>query len=286
MSSLKPFGKFFKETFLAVESILYTDRTLFARILNEELTPTEAEISQLDVDLADPETAKKYLNNEEEIELIKIYKANPDSVEGLDARNKVIENKLKYIHLLAHKAANAGRIPKEQHADAVQNAVLSLIHGIDLFDPDKGVPFTAYAKQWIMSGITNPFNPARQKSIHSDAIGKEPGFSLTSIDTPTTKGDSDDKAMTVGDTIPDTRDGLHPEDVLDDKEMRAKLKIYLSKLDEREAKAITMRFSTKPDGKEYTYDEIGKELGMTKMGAKSLCDRTLAKLKTFAKEEC
>jgi RNA polymerase sigma factor (sigma-70 family) len=279
------FTKFFKETFLTVESILYTDRTLFSKIINEELTPSEAEISQLDIDLSNPETAKKYMDNDEEVELIKIYQANPDSIEGLDARNKVIENKLKFIHLLAHKAANAGRIKHTNHADAVQNAVLSLIHGIDKFEPEKGVPFTAYAKQWIMAGITNPYNPARQKSISADAIGKDSDFSLTSIDTPTNNGTSDDKQMTVGDTIPDTRDGLNPEDVLDDKDQNARLGIFLSKLDEREAKAIKMRFSTKPEGGEYTYEEIGKELGMTKMGAKNLVDRTLAKLKMFAKEE-
>jgi DNA-directed RNA polymerase sigma subunit (sigma70/sigma32) len=61
--------------------------------------------------------------------------------------------------------------------------------------------------------------------------------------------------------------------------------MWNKKLNDKEAKAIKLRFSTKPDGSERTFEEIGQELGMTKMGAKLLIDRTLAKLKNFAKEE-
>lgn len=282
---MKRFTDFFKKDFLVLESLEYTDRTLFKRIINEELTPSEADLADLDIELSNPETAKKYLNNDEELALIEQYKANPDSPEGLDARNAVIENKLKYIYLLAQKAVNANRIKAHQKEDAVQNAVLSLIHGIDLFDPSRGVPFTAYAKQWIMAGITNPFNPARQKSISSDAIGKDADFGLTSIDTPISDAHSDDKQMTLGDTIKDQREGVNPYDTLDEKDTRAVLGAFLKKLPEKEAKAIRLRFSVKPDGSERTYEEIGQELGMTKMGAKMLIDRTINKLKTFAKEE-
>lgn len=282
---MKRFTDFFKKDFLVLESLEYTDRTLFKRIINEELTPSEADLADLDIELSNPETAKKYLNNDEELALIEQYKANPDSPEGLDARNTVVENKLKYIYLLAQKAVNANRIKAHQKEDAVQNAVLSLIHGIDLFDPSRGVPFTAYAKQWIMAGITNPFNPTRQKTISSDAIGKDADFGLTSIDTPISDAHSDDKQMTLGDTIKDQREGVNPYDVLDEKDTRAVLGAFLKKLPEKEAKAIRLRFSVKPDGSERTYEEIGKELGMTKMGAKMLIDRTINKLKTFAKEE-
>lgn len=282
---MKSFTNFFKTDFLVLESLEYTDRTLFRRIINEELTPSETELADLDIELSNPETAKKYMDNEEEVALIEQYKADPDSVEGLEARNKVIENKLKYIHLLAQKAVNANRIKPQQKEDAVQNAVLSLIHGIDLFDPSKGVPFTAYAKQWIMAGITNPFNPIRQKSISSDAIGKDKDFGLTSIDTPINDAHSDDKQMTLGDTIADYREGTNPFDNLDEKDTRATLGVFLKKLPEKEAQAIKLRFSVKPDGTERTFEEIGKELGMTKMGAKMLIDRVINKLKTFAKEE-
>lgn len=282
---MERFTEFFKQSFLLVESIEYTDRTLFRRIISEELTPSEKELADLDIELSNPETAKKYLNNEEELALIAQYKADPDGQEGIDARNTVIENKLKYIHLLAQKAINGNRIKPYQKEDAIQNAVLSLIHGIDLFDASKGVPFTAYAKQWILAGITNPFNPARQKSITSDAIGKDKDFSLASIDTEINDAHSDDKSMTLGDTIADTREGINPFDNLDEADQRAKLGVFLKKLTDKEATAIKLRFSTKPDGTQRTFEEIGDELGMSKMGAKLLIDRTIAKLKTFAKEE-
>jgi RNA polymerase sigma factor (sigma-70 family) len=160
-----------------------------------------------------------------------------------------------------------------------------LINGIDKFDESKKVPFTAYAKQWIMAGITNPFNPVRQKSISSDAVGKDTNFSLTSIDSPVGNGTSDDKEMTVGDMIPDRSETADPGEMIDADETRTKLGIFLKKLTEKEAKAIRLRFSTKPDGTERTLEEIGDELGMTKMGAKMLIDRTITKLKQFARQE-
>lgn len=277
-----PFTEFLKNNYLIIEAIEYTDKTLFSRIVNEEFTPTEDELTKLDIELSNPETAKKYLDNEEELELIKKYKADPTGQEGLDARNTVIENKLKWIYLLANKAVNAGSIKKDQVQDAVQNAVLYLIRGIDKFDPDKGVPFTAYSKQWILAGIKNPFNPVRQKSISADTQGRD-GIGVTSIDTPiNTNGD--DKEGTVADVIPDSRDGINPFDVVDDQDAKIKLNIFLKKLPEKQAKAIELRFIPN-DGNPRTLEEIGKELGMTKMGAKNLIERALDKLKIFAKEE-
>ena len=251
-----------------MESLEYLDRTLFTRIINEEFTPTEQELTDLDVELSNPEEAKKYLNNEEEIELIRAYKADPNSKEGLDARNKIIENKMKFIYLLANKAVARGRITRAQFEDAVQNAVVYLIRGIDLYDLDKNVPFTAYAKQWIMAGITNPFNPVFHTSISSDIVGKQSKYgsvALASLDSPITSADSDDKEMTLGDTVPDTSEGSDPYEQLEESDLKAKLNIFLKKLTDKEAKAIELRFSSKPDGKQRTFEEIGKELGLTKM---------------------
>ena len=282
---MKKFTEFFKNDYLIIEQINYLDKTLFSKIISEELAPSEEDITNLDIELSNPETAKKYLNNDEEIELIQTYKNNPESEEGLDARNKVIENKLKYIYLLAQKAVNAGRIKADQKQDAIQNAVLYLITGIDKFDASKGVPFTAYAKQWIIAGITNPFNPVRQKTIHSDSMGKDSSISLTSIDSPIGNGTSDDKEMTIADMIPDKSETGDIVNNIDEKDTRAKLGIFLKKLSDKEAQAIKLRFSTKPDGTERTLEEIGNELGMTKMGAKMLIDRTITKLKQFARQE-
>ena len=39
------------------------------------------------------------LYKDEEVKLISTYLADPNSEDGLEARNQVIENKLKYIHL-------------------------------------------------------------------------------------------------------------------------------------------------------------------------------------------
>ena len=60
------FRTFIKNKFLAVESILYTDRTLFRKLITEA-APSDEELTKLDIELSDPENAKKYLNNEKEI---------------------------------------------------------------------------------------------------------------------------------------------------------------------------------------------------------------------------
>lgn len=143
---MKRFTEFFKNDFLLIEQIEYLDRTLFSKIISEQLAPSEEDITNLDIQLSNPETAKKYLNNDEELALIQTYKDNPDSDEGLNARNAVIENKLKYIYLLAQKAVNAGRIKADQKQDAIQNAVLYLITGIDKFDASKRSTFYCICK--------------------------------------------------------------------------------------------------------------------------------------------
>lgn len=139
-----------------------------------------------------------------------------------------------------------------------------------------------------MAGITNPFNPTRQRSISSDGAGKTDSngytMSLVSFDAPTTGADSDDKEMTVGDNLYDDRAGVDPTELLDEKYMKEQLKTYMDKLSEKEAKAIELRYTIGPNGKPLTFDEIGEQLGMTKMGAKMLIDRALNKLKQFAKE--
>ena len=54
-----PFTEFLKNNYLIIEAIEYTDKTLFSRIVNEEFTPTEDELTKLDNELSNPETAKK-----------------------------------------------------------------------------------------------------------------------------------------------------------------------------------------------------------------------------------
>lgn len=278
---MKQFGQFFKEEYLLLQSIEYTDRTLFKRIINEQIQG----LSKKQIQNLEQQPKKDYLSDDTQIELIKKYKANPTSKQGLDARNTVVENKYKWISILAHKAAAGGRIKPEHITDAIQNGVVSMIHGIQKYDPNKGVPFTAYIKDWITAGIVNPFNPVRQRSIAADTQGRD-GSSVTSLEAPVGDSSSDDKQLSVADKIADNTYGTNPYDTLDDKDVRKKLAAFLYKLPEKEAKAIRLKFLTPgPNGKQKTDEQIGKVLGMTKMGAKYLIDRAVNRLKTFAKSE-
>lgn len=278
---MKRFTEFFTEKYLVLQSIEYTDRTLFKRIINEQIQ----DISKQQKQNIQKVSEKDYLDDSVQVELIKQYKANPNSKQGLDARNKVVQNKYKWISVLARKAANAGRITTGQIPDAIQNAVISMINGIQKYDPERGIPFTAYIKDWILAGIVNPFNPIRQRSISADTQGRD-GTSVASLDAPVTDSSSQDKQLSVADKIADDKQGINPFDVLDDKDVRKKLSAFLYKLPEKEAKAIKWKFlDVRPNGKQITDEQIGKRLGMTKMGAKYLIDRAVNRLKTFAKSE-
>ena len=92
-----------------------------------------------------------------------------------------------------------------------------------------------------------------------------------------------DKDTTVGDAIPDQNIALPWEEGDADAEERALLNDWLKQLPETEAKAIKLYFPKSEDEKK-TLEEIGKELGMTKMGTKKVIDRAINKLKQFAKD--
>lgn len=278
---MKQFSQFFKEQYLILESIQYTDRTLFKRIINEEIQG----IDKQQLQNLDKANTKSYLDDDTQIELIKKYKQDPNSKQGLDARNKVIQNKYKWISILANKAKDSGKLRPEHVQDAIQNAVVSMINGIEKYDPEKGVPFTGYIKDWIMAGIINPFNPVRQRSISADTQGRD-GTSVASIDAPASNTTSDDKELTIGDKIADGNQGVNPYDVLDNKDVRRKLATLLHKLPEKQAKAIRLKFFTPgPNGKQKTDEQIGKVLGMTKMGVKYLIDRAITKLTKLAESQ-
>ena len=49
---MKRFTEFFKNDFLILEQIEFLDRTLFSKIISEEIAPSEAEVADLDIELS------------------------------------------------------------------------------------------------------------------------------------------------------------------------------------------------------------------------------------------
>jgi RNA polymerase sigma factor (sigma-70 family) len=279
----------------------YLDKHVFTKIIKEsaeyEPTPDELIDSEIDyraLEKEDEAALKKYkFDQDAERELIKIYKENPNSVQGGEAMGKIIEMKLPYIKMLANNAAKARVISFQNVGDAINNAVLSLIHALERYELNLNVPFTAYAKNWILAGIRNPFNPNRETSVSSDIVGKA-GIQLLDYDGSTdssaqnniNKDESGQKLSDIIDTyLHDENGELSQSDLLNNQEIKHKVMILVKKLSDKEQKALHLRHSVKDDGKEYTFEEIGKEIGMTKMGAKKLIERAYEKIRNAVKEE-
>lgn len=288
---MKAFTAFIKEEYLALESILYHDEHLFKYICEGKFEPSAEELEKFEMEqhIIKEDDEKKYLQNDEEVELIKKYQADPNSQEGRDALDKLVENKMGLIyskvnkHLLNHPAQTSHK------EDLVQEASLALIKAIETFDVSSKNIFNAYAIKYITGAILNAYNPVRQKSVVDGKVDDTGHVTTTtSIDAPVSgsRGEWADKDMTVGDSIQDDQAVTPGVDSLEDldAEKRAMLKDWVSQLPDREQKAIAMYFpADKEDQK--TFEEIGKELKMSKMGAKKLIDRIVANLRKRAQEE-
>lgn len=289
---MESFSNFLKQEYIALESLMYLDRTLFKNICEGKYEPTPEALAKYELDNAllfeadESGDEKKYLQNDEEIKLIKIYQADPDSKEGLDAMNKLVENKMPYIyskvnkHLVTHPAQSSHK------EDLVQEASLALVKAIEEFDVESGNIFNAYATKCITGAILNAYNPVRQKSIVDGKVDEYGNVTTTtSIDAPVSgsRGEWADKDTTVGDSIPDPNSNDPWESENPNRDEKALLKDWMKKLPEAEAKAIELYFPPNDEDRK-TYEEIGQELHMSKMGAKKLVDRAVAKLKQFARE--
>ena len=133
---MKSFTKFIKEEYLALESLLYHDEHLFKYICEGkfDMSPEDLEAFEMNnqhLIKEDSDDEKTYLQNDEEVKLIKTYQENPDSKEGRDALDKLVENKMGLIYskVNKHLATHPNQVPNKD--DLVQEASLALIKAIE-----------------------------------------------------------------------------------------------------------------------------------------------------------
>jgi RNA polymerase sigma factor (sigma-70 family) len=100
-------------------------------------------------------------------------------------------------------------------------------------------------------------------------LGRDP------ISLDATVGDQDDTVF--GDLLVDTG-GVTTEDTVEHRAMVSQLHELVDRLPEREATIVRLRFGLH-DGKPYTLDEIGRELGLTRERIRQLEKLALAKLR-------
>jgi RNA polymerase primary sigma factor len=225
-----------------------------------------------------------------------------------DARNELITRNLRLvIHMAKHYLGKG--LPL---LDLIQEGNIGLMKAVDRFKHEKGCKFSTYAKWWIKQAIARAvINQAKtiRVPIHvmdyyrtlnqtsrelTQRLGREPEheeiareLGITSkkveehfkviqktISLQSGIGDEDSK---LEDFIED-RSTPTPEACFEEKEISENISKILKTLTRREEKIIRMRFGIGVK-KDYTLEEIGKQLFITREGVRQLEVKALRRLR-------
>ncbi len=228
----------------------------------------------------------------------------------LQAREKLIERMLPLVNSIAR----AYRTARLEHADLVQEGCVGVLRALQRFDPNRGVPFPAYAAWWVRqalqelrSDFLRPFRLppkalsqlAQLKSEHdriyaeehrdasvaelaeSTAIDRDQVEALRRADAATRSIDEpvaglEGELGTLGDLLGDPLSTDQYEEVLDSIAGR-QLRALLGHLTEREREIVDARFGFERPAERLT--AIGSRLGISAERVRQIEERALTKLR-------
>jgi RNA polymerase sigma factor (sigma-70 family) len=228
----------------------------------------------------------------------------------LHAREELIEHMLPLINSIAR----AYRTARLEHADLVQQGCVGILRALSGFDPDRGVPFPAYAALWVRQALQElhsdfirplrlPPKALRQlaqlKSEHyriyaqehrdalvaelaaATAIDRDQVEALLRADAATRSIDEpvaglEGEIGTLGDLLEDPLSADQYEEVLDSIAGR-QLRALLAHVTEREREIVDSRFGFERPAEKLT--AIGSRLGISAERVRQIEERALTKLR-------
>jgi RNA polymerase sigma factor (sigma-70 family) len=229
------------------------------------------------------------------------------------AREELIRRLLPLVHSTARRYRTEGL----EQADLLQEGIVGMLRALQRFDPERGVPFAAFATWWIRQSLQEarsdfmrpmrlPPKALRQlsqlKSEHqriyqgerrSAKIGEladrtnidlEQAEALLSADARSRSLDepienTEGELGTLGDLLEDPLSAAAYEDVVD-AVAGEQLRALLSRLTEREREVVQARFGFDVPSEKLT--EVGERLGVSAERVRQIEERALAKLRHAA----
>ena len=229
------------------------------------------------------------------------------------AREELIRRLLPLVHATARRYQTEGL----EQVDLLQEGIVGLLRALQRFDPERGVPFAAFATWWIRQALQEarsdfmrpmrlPPKALRQlsqlKSEHqriyqderrSAKIGeladrthielRQAEALLTADARPRsldeTIENTEGEFGTMGDLLDDPISAAAYEDVVD-AVAGEQLRALLSRLTDREREVVQARFGFEGPAEKLT--EVGERLGVSAERVRQIEERALAKLRSAA----
>ncbi len=256
--------------------------------------------SQSDIDLAN---GKISVREHERIQL-----------EAAEARARMIQANLRLVISVAKQFRNRG-LPME---DLIEEGNVGLVNAVDRFDPEVGSRFSTYGSYWIDQAIRRAVHTAGQM-IHipsylmeqighmklamrslEEMLGHEPTLAEVAAHlkisarkagrisqaihacTCPNQAVADESGGSVTDALPDRRTPS-PHDAVFSKADEAFVSSILSRITDREAKVLQMRYGLS-NGRKMTLKQIGEAVGLTRERVRQIEKEAKQKLEEYVKE--